>query len=543
MKKLFYILGIIGLLSVTNGCSKFLDEDNISNATAENFYVKEAGYEALVNSCYSSLRDIFEPLPFLFCAGTDLFFGAGQEAPLALTTYRPLSPGESHVSDFFQTLYENIQLCNTAIYYSDKTEEFDALASRVGEVRFLRAYYYFLLVQTFGDVSLVTDMVDKPITHFDRTPASKVYEFIISELKKAIEAVPVTQADFGRVTKRAARHLLAKVYLTRGYEKYGDPGDFKQAALYADSAINKQSLTVPYDQIFAYQNDRNAEILLSVQYDESSLLNGGRHNWDEPWGPLITATGEGVFKKHILHPTEYLFKLYGKYDSRFEGTFMHGIRTSPYVGYYLNKGKVPIMYYYPRTPQQLADTTQWRAADPENRNHTTIVPIGPRWWAANNQQDYPSLSKYDRVQTEDINYTHDLFLCRLGETYLIAAEAYFKMGNLHLAAERINAVRARAAMPGHAADLHISEGQVNIDFILDERARELAGEGFRWFDLKRTGKLMERCKKYNPQIKALYNSGADPFLGANGNYKILRPIPLSAISLDAGTYPQNPAYQ
>jgi hypothetical protein len=225
-----------------------------------------------------------------------------------------------------------------------------------------------------------------------------------------------------------------------------------------------------------------------------------------------------------------------------EGTFMN-VLMEPYVGYYLDPGNSRVVYYYPRTPQQLADTVAWRAADLANRANTQIVPEGPVWWDADNQTDFPSLMKYDRVQTADVHYTHDLFLCRLGETYLTAAEAYFKMGDLQTAADRINAVRERAAMPGHEADMKITAADVNIDFILDERARELAGEGFRWFALKRTGKLMEYCKEYNPQIQALYNTGSNPFLGANGNYKILRPIPLSAISLDAGTYPQNPAYQ
>jgi hypothetical protein len=116
------------------------------------------------------------------------------------------------------------------------------------------------------------------------------------------------------------------------------------------------------------------------------------------------------------------------------------------------------------------------------------------------------------------------------------------LGDLGKARDRISEVRRRAAIPGYTAEMMINESDINIDFILDERARELAGEGHRWTDLKRTGKLMERTKKYNPEIQAIYDSGQDPFLGNNGKYKILRPIPLSVISLDAGNYPQNPAY-
>ncbi len=540
MKKSIYI-GLISFGLLT-GCSGFLEEENKSTATAESFYLTQEGYESLINSTYSTLRDVYAPVPYMFIRGTDLFFGTGQEAPLGLTAYQTLTPGTSQVGDFFQTLYQSIQVANTALHYADLTVQTDNLTTRKGEARFLRAYYYFLLVQHFGGVSIVSDMVQQPITHFDRNSAAEVYDFIIAELMQAEQEVLENQNDFGRVTKRAVRHMLAKVYLTKGYEDFGSVSDFEKAAEYADKAIDNEPLTVNYEDVFAFQNDVNPEIIFSVQYDQSSLLNGGRHNWDTPFGPLITGGGEGVFKQLRMKVTEYLWKVYGEYDSRFEGTFLN-VRTSPYVGHYLDEGGYPIDKYYPRTAEQYADTVAWRAADLENRADTEIIPFNDFWWHLNNQSDYPSLKKFDRVQLPDVRYTHDLFVARLGETYLIAAEAYFKSGDLPTAADRINEVRRRAAMPGHEADMMIDQSQIDIDFILDERARELAGEGHRWHDLKRTGKLVERNKLYNPQVSQLYDSGSDPFMGANGNLKILRPIPLSVISLDAGEYPQNPAYQ
>lgn len=78
---------------------------------------------------------------------------------------------------------------------------------------------------------------------------------------------------------------------------------------------------------------------------------------------------------------------------------------------------------------------------------------------------------------------------------------------------------------------------MNIDFILDERAREMLGEYNRWFDLKRTGKLVERASKYNFLIKQ------SNFNGNNGQLKILRPIPQAAIDLNQNSnFKQNPAY-
>src|SRR5699024_936250 len=143
-------------------------------------------------------------------------FGTHQDAPQGLTTYLSLTPGSPTVSDLFQTLYESIQVTNTAMHYQDKTVQFPQLESRVGEARYLRAYYYFLLVQMFGDVALVKRMLTEPAIHFERTPASEIDQFIISELETAVSVVPETLADHGRVTMRAVRHMLPKVYLTRG---------------------------------------------------------------------------------------------------------------------------------------------------------------------------------------------------------------------------------------------------------------------------------------------------------------------------------------
>ncbi|HPR32718.1 MAG TPA: RagB/SusD family nutrient uptake outer membrane protein [Prolixibacteraceae bacterium] len=541
MKNVHYILGLV-FLATAFSCADFLDEENKTSATAENFYVSKNGYEALVNSAYSTLREVYGGTPYIFCAGTDLFFGAHQDAPLGLTTYQSLTPGSTHVTEFFEKLYQSIQVCNTAVHYNGLTEQTITLESRLAEVKYLRANYYFLLVQSFGDVSLIENMISEPITHFERDPAATVYQFIIDELEEAAQLAPETQNDFGRVTRDAVNHLLSKVYLTRAYETFADANDFKNAAEKAELVIGHRPLASNYEAVFKYEQDNNSEVLFSIQYDESSLLNGGAHNWDFPWGPLIQSADEGVSKKNILHPTEYLYRVYEEYDTRFTGTFWN-ILTTPYSNAVLLTSSSNISYYFPRSAEEVATVDQWVAARHRFRENAQIVPIGPHWWDGNNQSDYPPLKKFDRLQNENIHYTHDLFLSRVGETYLNAAEAYFQMGNKALAVERVNEVRKRAAMEGHDNDMLISENDLTLDFLLDERARELAGEGHRWFDLKRTGKLMERTRMYNPDIKALFDSGTDPFLGANGQYKILRPIPLSVIALDSGEYPQNPAYE
>ena len=125
----------------------------------------------------------------------------------------------------------------------------------------------------------------------------------------------------------------------------------------------------------------------------------------------------------------------------------------------------------------------------------------------------------------------DFYLMRLGDAYLLRAEAHLKQSNVAGAAEDINVIRRRAAWPGQETAMEITPAEVTLDFILDERARELAGEGHRWFDLNRTGTLLERVRLYNPDAAANIQE-----------YHRLRPIPLEQIDRTQGDYPQNPGY-
>jgi hypothetical protein len=147
---------------------------------------------------------------------------------------------------------------------------------------------------------------------------------------------------------------------------------------------------------------------------------------------------------------------------------------------------------------------------------------------------FPSLNKWidptrpDRQKTQG---QRDFILMRLADAYLLRAEARLQQNNTAGAAEDINVVRTRAARPGQEAAIQITPADVTLDFLLDERARELAGEGWRWWDLVRTGTLVDRTRMYNP------------FAAPNiQDYHTVRPIPQEQIDRTQGGYPQNPGY-
>ena len=150
---------------------------------------------------------------------------------------------------------------------------------------------------------------------------------------------------------------------------------------------------------------------------------------------------------------------------------------------------------------------------------------------------YASLKKFKdstRASIPEAQSARDAFMIRLAEMYLIAAEAEFNNSKSDSAAYYLNEIRKRAAIPGREAAMQITPAQVSLDFILDERARELCGEQLRWFDLKRTNKLVSRIQAMNPDAARYVQP-----------YHMVRPIPQS--QLDAVTnksaFTQNPGYQ
>ncbi|RIH65430.1 RagB/SusD family nutrient uptake outer membrane protein [Mariniphaga sediminis] len=550
MKKILLIsVGIVTLF--ITGCQDFLVEDNKSNVVADEYYLTESGYATLFSSCYSTLRDVYGGEPYLFCAGTDMYEEGRSEQPEGISEYRNLLSEDSYVKSFFSDCYQAIQMCNTGLYYNELTEEVSGLEQMKGELRFLRANYYFLLVQSFGGVSIVTDMISEPVTAFDRPSAADVYTFIIDELKESLALVPETQTQFGRVTKRAVRHLLSKVYLTRGYQSYAEADDFSNAASYAEAAINGQGLDLSFEEVFRPGNEQNPEVIFSIQYDRVSMLDPKQDGNMQSafFGPYYG--GEGASEKYPyrssrLVSTKYVFDLFNENDSRWEASFMTVYYDKYYDYYDKDAESLDALYYYV-LPWAFDDTTSWRNENIEHRAEALIWRYGDIWWAGPLGivgVSVPTVRKFDDPSSDfgTSSSTRDIFLARLGETYLIAAEAYFKMDDNIKAAAKINEVRKRAAKPGKESQMEVTPSDVDIDLILDERARELIGEYHRWFDLARTGTLVERTKLYNREIRGWFHNGINPFEGIDGNLKLLRPIPQEAIDLNSGNYPQNPGY-
>ena len=556
MKKSIFILGIVAALF--SSCNDFIEEDNLSFVSADDTYKTASGFQLLVNTNYAWQKGIYGGDPWLFVSGTDMYAEGRAPEPAGLSQYTQLIPAAEGVEQLYTTCYQLIQSVNKTIYYSTVTQQTANLPALVGEARFLRANAYFLLVQTYGGVPLVTENFTSPVLQFDRNTAEQVYDFIIAELEASLATVGTSAySSTGKVNKRAVNDLLAKVHLTRGYETFGKPTDFATAATYADAAIAGQALSVPYDEIFKPSNkDLTAETIFSVQYDQNSTstspttLGNKQFYFFSSYLGGAAETGAPL-RSYNLCPTDYALGLFEKDDTRWKATFMteilelkQGDKTILYYPYYRNAGdaNLKVRHFYAPKWFTAADKAAWMTANASRLSSLFVYHDWGTYSAAytlikNIDAQTIPVKKFDDpspttpATTGNVS-TRDIITARLGEAYLVAAEAYLKAGNPSVGLQRLNAVRTRAGVTPATA------GEFNIDYILDEKGREMLGEYTRWFDLKRTGKLIERTVKYNYKI-----TNASQFAGNNGQLKILRPIPQLVIDLNQNkNFPQNPAY-
>lgn len=548
MKKILLLL--LFATSLFNSCSDFIEEESLSNVPADEAYKTAVGFQLLVNTNYASLKDIYGGDPWLFVAGTDMYAEGRSPEPAGLSQYKQLIPASEGVDQLYMACYQLIQSVNKTVYYSAITEQTANIPVLVGEARFLRANAYFLLVQTYGGVPIVEENFTNPTLQFNRNSAQEVYTYIIKELEASLAAVGTTAySTSGKVNKKAVNDLLAKVYLTRGYESFGASTDFSTAATYAEAAIAGQGLTVLPSELFYPGNDLNAETIFSVQYNFNStssspttLGNKQFYYYSSYLGGAET-NGSAPLRSYNLCPTTYALNLFKQGDLRWEATFMNVVYEKYYDFFRVaDKSTLKIKHFYEPMWYTAADKTAWMTANAAKLATGFVYHDKGTYDAAYTlvkNLDYQTIpvKKFDDPATTTPSSTgpvstRDIIVSRLADTYLIAAEAYLKSGDPTAGLAKLNVVRTRAGVP------NATLAEFNINYILDERGREMLGEYNRWFDLKRTGTLVTRAVQYNYKITSASN-----FNGNNGALKILRPIPQTVLDLNQNkNFPQNPAY-
>jgi starch-binding outer membrane protein, SusD/RagB family len=555
MKNLKLIFGTLILASLVLVSCDVLDEDIVSGVTVDAHYSTPAGFQDAVNASYALLKQYYgsEQGGNLSAMGTDIIQNGGHGGFHYMNNYdAEMNSESSPFWHLWNNFYQAINTTNAAI---DRAADIEGLTeaemnAKLGEVRFLRAHFYFILVQHFGDIHLTLEETVGVEIDAVRTPQSTVYEAIIADLEFAVNSLPAVQDQFGRATRPVAEHMLSLVLLTRGYTDFAESDDFARAATLADNVINNYDhvLLDDFADVFDHDNEQNAEVLWSVQNSEDPILNGignQSHMHYRPWYEVFNdgldrGLDPGYGRPWIrFRPTQFAMENFRPLDvdARYEKTFQD-------VWYYNTESGIPNGAAVGDTAIWVTDQflTQADVDEIEGR----LPGVNLMTWHADNDGDpwfwdinmFPNLKKVDDFKRPSVNHpegNRDYIVYRLGETYLNAAEALYQNGQPDLAVDYINAIRTRAAHPGMEAQMEVTAGDLNIDFILDERARELYGEQKRWLDLKRTGKLVERVQ--------LFNRGFTSSAGNNiQQHHMLRPIPANQRNRTAGDFPQNPGY-
>lgn len=537
-------------------CNNLLEEDVRSQIT-DNHLGTAGGWLEGVNASYSFLRSFYginENGATVTVFGTDEFTNGFDGGLKSFNFYDfGLNPRNGVVNTLWNDLYIAINTCNAVISRAPEVAGLDETLkeTRLGEVHFLRAQYYFLLVQLFGPVHLTLEEVQGIQTSAARAPVGDIYATIIEDLNFSLGRLPVIASDYGRVTKPATEHLLAKVYLAKAGSTAQQADDYAKAADYARGVIDNYNFRLLDDFITVFEQgegEKNDEVIWSIQNSknfitagQTACCDGGNtlHTYflmkydDLPGMQRDIENGRPWAR---FRPTPFtLEQLFNRtLDDRYEKSFKRVFYANRPGTYTINGRQVTL---------NTGDTAvfvsdrEWSASELSRTNYNVFPP------SRQNERVYPTLTKFldpDRPDPQEMRGSRDFIVFRLADTYLIAAEALMRDNKSDEAVEYINAVRRRAAKKGNTAEetlanqkqMEVRTDQLDIDFILDERARELLGEMTRWFDLVRTGKLVERVKKYNPDAA----NNIQPF-------HVLRPIPQDQIDRTDTEFPQNEGYQ
>ena len=548
MKKILSLL-ITGFLFV--GCSDFLDSENYTKKTTSNWPKNVDDAEQVIAGIYNAINqeysaDYICSHFFVSEIASDERFGGGGENDRGWQALDKLMNfGPSMFEPYWRRRYQGINRANLAIETLDNVawENDEQRNQLVGEAYFLRGYFYFTLIQIFGEVPLVTQTLPE---NLPKSSATEVYKQITSDLKQAIEllpAKPYTSVLSGHATKWAAEALMGRVFLFyTGYYKQqtlplvegGEITSSQVVSWLEDCVTNSgHSLVSDYRNIWAYTNEYTGK---DYDYVKENGLK-----WE----------GDGC--------KESIFAIkFANTGSTYRNSICLGFSLRQHNG---KENTFPWGQGWGGAPVSSSLWDEWKIAEPTDiRREGSIIDVEntlPDFiWGSDSQMEdcgywqkkYMGITCYDGSGNFQVSYTmpmfnysggwansynQDLILIRLADVYLMLSE-------LKQEPEGINIVRARAGLPPIS--------NYSLEALKKERRFELCFEGQRYFDLMRWGDAAEALGRQEGVIVKNKNVPVPvkPFAGgykaryqATGGFW---PIPNTQIVLSEGVLTQNPGW-
>lgn len=582
MKNRFLNITIVALLIgiMMPACSDFLEEEPKSQLSTE--YLDSAeGVEAAVNAAYSSLRYIYtgggsENGIKMTAYGTDEW-QQGPDGNQVLSEYQDgiISAGISMPWTWGYT--EGINPCNAVLEYApDVNMDEDRKTNLMAQARFLRSFWYFILVQNYGEVTLTLDLPTEPATTASRNSIAEVFAAIKEDVDYAVDNLPAVSEQNGRATQAAALHLRSKIYLWKATSEVADQqADYQQAYDDAKRIIDNQGtyelgIYPDFFEMFYPGNEHNSETIFTCErntdedYNDYEDDNFKSNMASFYFRPNYNALVNGLERStdyyygrpwHRLRPTDYLLDHVfadREDDKRYDNTFQT-------VWLFNDSEAIDDQNF------QVGDTAIWLPGVETGYNtdaHVKAIFTPSEYFGGENSDGlsiYPALTKFndiDRPTTQDPS-VRPIVVYRLAETYLNAAEAAMFLGMPGEAHDLVAVVRERAAYdPDRSGTENAVAAQRLINriptldgsdearnWLLDERSRELAGEFARWYDLTRSvttsgeSQLVARLNNHLPDT-----GFPVPATGNVEDYHTLRPIPDEQIDLTSNDYRQNDGY-
>ncbi len=558
MKKLKYIFLVCAFTMTALSCNEdeWLEEEVYDFYSASNSYTTPEQFNSAVAYIYKLVREAMiesrDGGYLIYFYTSDLAYdtnGLTHE----LNSYKDkITPENNRVKQIWDRFYKIVSAANAIIGRIDDPEiVFNDEAQRnslKAEALFFRAYIYRCLGIQYGGVPLILEEIKAPKRDFVRATQAEIWQQCIEDLTYAAENLPgaTDVKQDGRLTKGAANHLLAEMYIiTQEWDK---------AIAAASAVINDPAYALMttrfgrwkdkegdvYGDLFRRNNQNrstgNTESIWVIQYEYNVTGGGGLNLLTRFAVPIYwSLTGDSdkvnLFVGSTVHnggrgigwmaPSDYL--LYDVWQSD-----PNDMRNSEYNIIRDLVADNPASAYY---GQKIVESGAIANYPMPYKNAWSAIfakttPIN----------DFPEEVIADPetgVVTSGGNGTFtDTYMMRLAETYLLRAEAYLGKNDKVNAAADINVVRARAnATP-------VTTAEVDIDYILDERARELHYEEFRILTLMRLGKLVERVRLHNPMANFKYNTEETIY-----DYHNVWPIPHSEIETNSeALLEQNPGY-
>lgn len=466
MKNLIYIISLI--LLIGSACTE-LDEEVYEKIPTDEYPENDAQVANLATEVYSRLRPLADDEGWWFLAqeissdelvgptrGSDWYDG-GKWQEMHLHDWSDDHEGVNRMWDVF---WSGITTANQTLDMMKKLPQTEEIEAKMNEVEVMRSFYYYLLIDNYGDAPYLTTAEDAPEKPYKITREA-IFDSLVTTVEENLPTLKKQDSKY-MATRYMAYALLAKLYLNA--EVYTGTPQWEKASAYCDSIIEEgpyvleNNVSAP----FMASNENSSEIIFSIPYDEDNFQGFRLHmrslhyqhnlKYDMsvgPWNGLtVVPTHFDTYSEDDLRKEEY--HIYGpQYD--INGNQIVDDQTGE---------PLDIDPYLPALEMTSSDYSTYEI-------RTTGARVG----------------KYEIEQGAKENLNNDLPLFRLTDIYLMKAEAEIRLGGPGDGDEWINPIRERAGVS--------TWDGATLEQLLEERGRELYVEGHRRQDLIRFDKFTE----------------------------------------------------